>query len=453
MIRLATASVRSAPAVFLSTLRSWAYRAAPGDRDRRLDLLRGLCLVTMMVDHISGDSLLTPLTGNNHFVVSAAEGFVFISGVVFGIVNRSRLARLGLRASILKALYRGGCLYSATTVLTLAMVALLEFTKYPLWIDRNVPLGVPRPIDAVSETLTIHFTYQGTEILAMYIFFFLAAPIALALLNAGRTRVLLAASLALWLAFQIWPAQLIIPWSAANAGNFPFAAWQILFMFGLAIGYHRAELTALARRLPMNRIFVGVTVGFAIVVELNSLAERKLLGGFAPDTPLFEAIFHKVNLAPGRLLAFALVALFFYLAVSHLWRPLQLTVGRALIPLGQNTLFGYGFHLFLLGLAPFVVPWGPPDNPWIYEINTARQLVVIVPVCLGVAVLLLARRFLAARADRASAAALLTGSRSRPEWELSGSATVFSGEGLLAAKVSSSSTLEGTPTRRRSWAE
>ena len=45
-------------------------------RDSRIDLLRGLAVIAMIVDHVVGDSPLRWLTGGNHFYTSAAEGFV-----------------------------------------------------------------------------------------------------------------------------------------------------------------------------------------------------------------------------------------------------------------------------------------------------------------------------------------------------------------------------------------
>src|SRR5438874_1921460 len=64
----------------------WAYRPGPGRRDARLDLLRGFAVFAMVVDHFGGKSWLTLLTGGNEFLVSAAEGFVFLSGFVMGMV-------------------------------------------------------------------------------------------------------------------------------------------------------------------------------------------------------------------------------------------------------------------------------------------------------------------------------------------------------------------------------
>src|SRR5262245_42921187 len=84
-------------------LDSWRYYAA--GRDLRLDLLRGFAVFAMVVDHIGGDSSwLYHLTGADRFFTTAAEGFVFISGLVFGIVYSGILAHQGLAEGMLKAL-------------------------------------------------------------------------------------------------------------------------------------------------------------------------------------------------------------------------------------------------------------------------------------------------------------------------------------------------------------
>jgi len=58
-----------------------------GKRDVRIDLLRGAAIVAMVVDHVGGrESWLYLLTGGNRFYVSAAEGFVFLAGLISGII-------------------------------------------------------------------------------------------------------------------------------------------------------------------------------------------------------------------------------------------------------------------------------------------------------------------------------------------------------------------------------
>lgn len=66
-------------------VKAWSYGG--GKRDLRIDLLRGVAVFSMIVGHIGGwSSWLNPITGGNAFIVSSAEPFVFISGLVMGMV-------------------------------------------------------------------------------------------------------------------------------------------------------------------------------------------------------------------------------------------------------------------------------------------------------------------------------------------------------------------------------
>src|SRR5829696_5274322 len=107
-----------------SLLASMRFVAAPVGRDPRLDLLRGFCVFAMIVDHIGGTSWLYALTGGNRGPVTAAEGFVFLSGLVLGMVSRRRVSRDGLGPAIRSALARAWTLYGLTVVLTLIFLGL-----------------------------------------------------------------------------------------------------------------------------------------------------------------------------------------------------------------------------------------------------------------------------------------------------------------------------------------
>src|ERR671932_776957 len=94
-------------------VRSWRY-AETGKRDLRFDLLRGYCVFAMTVDHLDTPTWLYVLTGGNRFFVSAAEGFLVISGLVMGVVYRPIVERAGLPAAARKALKRSALLYLVT---------------------------------------------------------------------------------------------------------------------------------------------------------------------------------------------------------------------------------------------------------------------------------------------------------------------------------------------------
>src|SRR3954469_19678574 len=222
-------------------LASMRFVAAPLGRDPRLDLLRGFCVFAMIVDHIGGPSWLYLLTGGNRGPVTAAEGFVFLSGLVLGMVSRRRVTRDGLGVAIRASLGRAWTLYGLTVALTLIFVGLTVGTDLSIWVDRSL-LGEVKSWPAlVTSAALLHFTWHGTDILALYVLLMAASPLALFVLAEGHHWRMLAGSWALWLMFQVAPEQAVIPWPIEHATTFPFAAWQALFMTALVIGYRREE--------------------------------------------------------------------------------------------------------------------------------------------------------------------------------------------------------------------
>src|SRR5690349_9127396 len=137
-------------------------------RDLRVDLLRGFCIFAMVVDHFGGDSWLYAVTGGNRFYVSAAEGFIFISGFVMGQAYRSKRDRTGLTSAMGEALHRARTLYLATVTLTIIFSALFLYTEIALWTGREFGLGIDTFQEIVVAAATLHYTYHGTDILAMY---------------------------------------------------------------------------------------------------------------------------------------------------------------------------------------------------------------------------------------------------------------------------------------------
>src|SRR5215472_18633010 len=111
-------------------------------RDLRVDLLRGFCIFAMVVDHFGGDSWLYAITGGNRFYVSAAEGFIFISGFIMGQAYRTKRDRSGLPAAMGDALRRARTLYLATVAMTLVFSALYLYTDVTLWTGRDFGLGI-----------------------------------------------------------------------------------------------------------------------------------------------------------------------------------------------------------------------------------------------------------------------------------------------------------------------
>src|SRR5437868_1221432 len=339
-------------------------------RDLRVDLLRGFCIFAMVVDHFGGDSWLYAITGGNRFYVSAAEGFIFISGFVMGQAYRNKRDRAGLPAAMAEALRRARTLYLATVSLTLLFSILYLYTDIILWTGRDFGLGIDSLTEIAVAALTLHYTYHGTDILAMYTLLILVAPFILLLLSVGEWYWVLGVSWLWWLAYQVFPEEAALPWYILHGENFPIAAWQVLFVTGYVLGFFREGLAAWLTRFRRMRVLL-VALGASLALGLISLAWASVNGAMFPffdlDPDVLNETFFKVPLRPWRIVAFASVAIVGYTMATYLWWPIKRALGWLMLPLGQAALYSYIVHFFLIllvyNLAPWLasLPWEPSE--------------------------------------------------------------------------------------------
>lgn len=336
----------------------WGPYEPPGaGRDERVDLLRGFCVLAMVVDHIGGPSVLYWVTGGNRFYTSAAEAFILISGLVMGLVYRRLIERDGLGPSLRRAIERSATLYLLTITLSLIFIPASEILNlhWAQGIDFSDPVGF------VASVLLLHRTYYLVDIPLLYTILIILSPLALALMSQGRGGIILGASWLLWGAYQVFPDLAEAPWPIAGNHLFYLSAWQVFFFTGLFLGWQHGTLTERLAHFPRRRALLAATVGFAALVVLYKLSGQ--LARFWPTDPgrvdqvqlwLLEAVFAKGDVRPGRIVASVVVFGFFYLLVTEAWRPLSRGLGWLLIPLGQGALYAYSAHVIIaipVGLA------------------------------------------------------------------------------------------------------
>jgi enterochelin esterase-like enzyme len=351
----------------------WGSYRPEGSRDLRFDFLRGFAVLAMVVDHIGGPSFLYAVTGGNKFYTSAAEAFIFISGLLVGVVYGRIVARDGFVVGMRKALERAGVLYLLTVGVTLPLLVISEVVGLP-WAT-GVYLGDPWAL--VIGVLTLHRTYYLIDVMVLYTLLLAVAPLALYALVQGQTRLLLGLSWGLWLAFQIAPDQAEIPWTIVGNYLFHFSAWQVFFFTAMAIGYHRDRVATWFPRRLQWALFVLSGLAFAALVVLYRLGDRVwewLVGAhpalIGPDN-LLVLLFGKGDVRPGRVLASIVVFGFFYLLVTVAWRPLYRALGWLFMPLGQNALYAYTVHIVLVVLVGIVLLPAGPLGRWS---NTLLQI-------------------------------------------------------------------------------
>jgi hypothetical protein len=354
---------RGAAHLTLITSRLWPtspWRYGVGKRDLRLDLLRGFAVIAMIADHIGGErSWLYAITGGDAFFVSAAEVFIFISGLLMGIIYAGVIARQGLGAALMKSLQRAWTLYLMTLILTLTLMAL----SVQLGLGWGSEVTYTSWSDLIVNVMTLHRTFYLTDILLLYTLLVLAAVPVLVLLVHAQTLFVLASTWGLWMLWQLAPQHAQFPWSIADNSVFNFPAWQALFITAIVIGYHRQQFEQYVAWIS-ERMVLGISGTLAAVAII--LYIMFIHPSSTTHTMLVDQLFGKVDLRIGRLLVFASFFTFAFALATLAWAPIRRTLGWLLLPLGQDALSAYILHLFVVALAVKVKPLilgGTPATP------------------------------------------------------------------------------------------
>jgi len=327
--------------VWFATHRYESSGDAPQKRDLRLDLLRGFCVFVMVVDHVGGESSwLYWLTGGNRLVVSAAECFVLLSGVSMGMVHHVTIRTHGVRAMFGRVFGRAWLLYAVTVVLTIAFAAISTALGDP-YIDTLTP--AKSRADFAFSVITFHRTYSLTDVLVLYTLLVIMAGPLLWLIARGHSGPVLTASIATWAIFQVWPERIPRAWEITD-GGFPFSAWQLIFVVGLLVGYHRARLAPYLR----PRVLVGFGAVFVVVLLGVRLAVKYLLAPDLDPVDIHELLFDKNEARVGRVLALLGATSFAYSGLTLLWTPFRRAAAWLLLPMGRSALFAYGVQLFVV---------------------------------------------------------------------------------------------------------
>src|SRR5581483_6980047 len=323
----------------------WAY-AEPGKRDLRIDLLRGAAIFAMVVDHVGGqEPWLYALTGGNHFFVSAAEAFIFLSGFVTGMIQAQVIAREGWKAAFANTVQRACSLYFMAVLLALTL-PLLALHLGLSWAN---PLQTTSLPGYVVGVVTFQQTYYLVDILVLYALLFPCAGLALKLISSGASWLVITASWSLWLLWQYAPEALSLPGSDTV---FHFASWQVIFFTALVMGAHRKQVAAFFAQLPAGAYLTWSGALFTASLLVYH-SEQAVLSAVLPSRDAqsaADALFSKADVGVGRLIVFAILAAFAYSLLTIAWKPLKAILGWLLVPLGQHSLFAYCLHLFVVAL-------------------------------------------------------------------------------------------------------
>jgi hypothetical protein len=317
-------------------------RKLSGERAHRVDALRGLFLIIMMVDHLPYHPLLG-FSRQTFGFVSAAEGFVFLSGMVSAWVYGRILAKQGEAALCRGAWQRARDIY--LTHLLLYTVALAG----GLLGGWQIASQFANFWGAWWHGALLIFQPPLFGILPMYVAFLLLTPLLLQQMARGRAPLVWAASIALWLA-ALWgigsPAH-NPPW--LELGAFNFLAWQLLFVAGAYFGYRKAA--GHGSPVPASRLLFVSSV--ALVTVFFLVRHQTLFFGNLSivDTKTALGAWRSIN-HPVRMLNFAAYAyILWYLPRSVDEKMHGTLVFRWLRYLGGHSLQVFAWSIFVSCIA------------------------------------------------------------------------------------------------------
>jgi hypothetical protein len=299
----------------------------------------------MTINHLPTE--MRAYTDQSLGLFSAAEGFVFLSGLLAGWVYTRKYRTLGTQGLWAASTGRAQSIYRWHVGALLAAFVIVQATEHILgYCAPTAPrLFFEHPI--LSLGLGVSLLYQPglLDLLPMYCGFVLLLPFVIKALDAGRQWLVFGISFAVWFVIQFAPPVDGAPLYPINTGSFNILAWQMLFIAGVAIG--NARLSGLEQvKRPNPWVFCAAAVVAAYGFGIRHAQWPPLW----PDR-VFGILVNKPALGLLRLADFGcvayLVAAFgarFPAALS--WRPLAL--------LGRHSLAVVAFQsVVITGLLQF----------------------------------------------------------------------------------------------------
>lgn len=316
-------------------------------RDAFVDGWRGLFHLILMMDHLP---FLIPLASGVLIqwfeplgYLSVAEGFVFLSGFVSGLVYTRVWRQYGHLAVWRKVLRRICVIYICYVSAVVLLVALVKYcgSSSVQWGNWQNLLNMPL---AMVVTKVVFLVYQPNflEILPMYCFFLLSVPATIRELEKGRYLEIGIISILTWLVAQFGIRDALVgllsPYVPVQTGYFNSFGWQIVFVLGLLCGHK--SFACRAAWLPSG--WRSVTFVYIICIVLFALRHQIIPVGIWP--PLVD----RSSIGPLRFLNFACIS---FLLASQRASLQKYVSWPGLAFLSRHSLQVFAFHLIPIYIA------------------------------------------------------------------------------------------------------
>lgn len=354
----------------------WGYPDTGSSRDLRMDFMRGFAMLLVFISHFPYFSAFMFIGWERIGVVSSAEAFIALAGLVVGTIYGRKVRKDGFGACATTLVDRGLRLYRIMFVMVLGigLIRYIPFvdstevttftdpftkTVYPLYPAKEAGI-----LYLVRQSLLLRAGPHQFQIIGLYAVLFMTTPLILWLIVKERVGFLLGLSWALYLInlgtpeSQPGTAEIRLTGAQFEYG-FPLIAWQIVYVHGVVAGYYWMQLKGYMSS-PRGQVLlwlcIALTVGFLIFTWNNPLAEFPSwakLHMIAPDDfrHLYQEYFLKYKISPGRLLNSVVLFVSTYALLTRMWVPFDKALGWLFIPIGQASLYVFFVHVFILLLV------------------------------------------------------------------------------------------------------
>jgi hypothetical protein len=312
------------------------------DRDVRLDIVRGLALWFIVLDHIP-NNICDWLTLRHYGFSDTTEALMFVSGITCAKAYCAVRERDGWCAVVSHTLRRSWEIYAAFLLLIMAVTVAAYLIADDRLIDQaNVRVVLEQPGPTLTRAMLMQYHPVNSDILPVFVLsHLLFAPLLCVLVKAPTATLSLSALLYVLVQVFGWN----LPQWPRNDWYFNPLAWQFLLVLGAwwrLVGNQR-----FGSFLSTKPILIGAIsyLVFGLVIALSWNIEA--LETALPDV-LTSRIYpiDKSDLDPLRLIHF--VALAVVVAdLSRRWRWNDTTIKKALARCGENSLGVYCLGVLL----------------------------------------------------------------------------------------------------------
>ncbi len=317
-----------------------------------LDLLRGLFIVVIILDHLQfWPSPWQYITGEGRLWTSAAEGFFIISGLLIGYLRAYKDKHVPLKVISEKLLKRAGMLWFWCVIITIVAVALTVFLPGNNSLLPELPASsiLQSPVAFFWDVITMNYTSDWIYFLRLYAIMLALSPIFIWLIRKKQALTALVLSVG---AYVI---------SLSYGYNEAAMQWQILFFGAAFIGWKLEAILAWFRARPALRTatlytLVSVTLitmaisyfmvhGWAYVDSPDSDISRETYVSIRAQV---DPVFSNNPMVPARI-ALSFLWFFGLLSLIHLLKkPVERFLGWLLLTFGQASLTAYCLQAIVL---------------------------------------------------------------------------------------------------------